>query len=200
MIPFITDSRYTRDELNALGFATLGDNVLIDRSCRFFGPNLMHLGSNVRIDANCVFGADPSGITIGSFVHISVGVIILGAGGVTVEDFAGIAANVCIHSSTDDYIGGALVGPWAPPEFRNVKNASVIIRRYAVIGTSSVILPGVVIGTGAAVGALTLVNKSLPDFIVVSGNPMQKIGMRGKQLLEYAARMEREIPTRTSVK
>jgi acetyltransferase-like isoleucine patch superfamily enzyme len=37
---------------------------------------------------------------------------------------------------------------------------------------------------GASVGALSLVNKSVPDFAVVSGNPIRRIGTRDRRLLE----------------
>lgn len=167
-----------------LGFAELGDNVLIDRSCRFYGPQNMYLGSNVRIDANCVFGNDRNGMRIGSFVHIAVGVTILGAGGLILEDFTGLAAHVCIHTSTDDYIDGAMTGPWAPAEFRHETSAPVVLRRHAVVGTGSSILPGVELGVGAAIGALTLVRKSVPCFVVMAGNPAREVAERGRAMLE----------------
>jgi galactoside O-acetyltransferase len=178
------DARYSRNELLKLGFAELGDNVLIDRSCRFYGPQNMYLGSNVRIDANCVFGNDRNGMRIGSFVHIAVGVTILGAGGLILEDFTGLAAHVCIHTSTDDYIDGAMTGPWAPAEFRHETSAPVVLRRHAVVGTGSSILPGVELGVGAAIGALTLVRKSVPCFVVMAGNPAREVAERGRAMLE----------------
>jgi galactoside O-acetyltransferase len=179
------DFRYSRDELLGLGFAKIGDNVLIDRSCRFFGPQNMYLGSNVRIDANCVFGNDPKGMRIGSFVHIAVGVTILGAGGLLMEDFTALAAHVCIHTSTDDYINGAMTGPWAPAELRHETFAPVVLRRHVVVGSGSNILPGVELGIGAAIGALTMVRKSVPSFAVMTGNPARQVAERGKAMLEY---------------
>jgi galactoside O-acetyltransferase len=48
-----------------------------------------------------------------------------------------------------------------------------------------VILPGVEIGVGAAVGALTLVKKNVQEFTIVGGNPMRVIGSRGRAMLDY---------------
>jgi dTDP-4-amino-4,6-dideoxy-D-glucose acyltransferase len=185
----IKDTRYSRDELLRLGFAQVGYNVVIDRSCRFFGAQNMFLGSNVSIDANCVFGNDPTGMRIGSFVHIAVGVTILGAGGLILEDFTGLAAHVCIHTSTDDYINGSMTGPWAPAEFRHERSAPVVLRRHVVVGSGSNILPGVELGIGASIGAMTLIRKSVPSFAVMAGNPARQVAERGRAMLEYEERI-----------
>jgi len=47
----------------------------------------------------------------------------------------------------------------------------VTIKEYAVIATSSVILPGIVIGKNALVGAHSVVTKDVDDEMLVVGNP-----------------------------
>lgn len=49
------------------------------------------------------------------------------------------------------------------------------VEDYAAIATMSVVLPGVKIGKGALVGAHTLVNRDVPQDVVVSGSPAQII-------------------------
>jgi acetyltransferase-like isoleucine patch superfamily enzyme len=175
---------YSPEELRSLGL-TFGHDVFVDRSCRFYGANEIHLGDHVRIDANCVISCGAGGVRIGSFVHISVGVAILGSGGLVMEDFTGLSAHVCVFSSTDDYIGGAMTNPTVPSALRNVKDAPVILRRHAVVGAGSVVLPGVELGVGAAIGALTVVRKSVPAFAIAAGNPMRIVGKRGRDMLEH---------------
>lgn len=51
------------------------------------------------------------------------------------------------------------------------KLKGVIVREYAQVATSSVIMPGVTIGINALVGAKTLVRKNVPEEAVVVGNP-----------------------------
>ena len=77
-----------------------------------------------------------------------------------------------------------MTNPMVPTEFRNVYTAPVTLNNHAIVGAGSVILPGVTVGVGASIGALTLVNKSVPDFTVVTGNPPRKIGMRSRDVLE----------------
>ena len=56
-----------------------------------------------------------------------------------------------------------------------------------VVGTGSVVLPGVTIGQGAAIGALSLIRKDVEAFAIMFGNPAKKIGERGRSMLEHEA-------------
>jgi len=184
---------FTRAELMAMGVAEVGSNVSVDRTCRFYGTRNISIGNNVRIDAYSVLSAGEGGIKLGSFIHLSAGVGIFGAGAVTVEDFTALSARVSVFSSNDDYNSGAMTNPLVPEEFRNAIDAPVLIRRHVVVGAGSVILPGVEIGVGAAVGALTLVKKDVPEFAIVAGNPMRQIGNRGRKLLEYEKQLRETL-------
>jgi maltose O-acetyltransferase len=46
------------------------------------------------------------------------------------------------------------------------------------LGTRSIILPGVLVGTGAVVGAGSVVTKSVEPYAIVAGNPAAVIGHR----------------------
>ena len=52
------------------------------------------------------------------------------------------------------------------------------------MGTGSVIMPGVTIGEGSAVGALSYVNKSLGSWGIFGGIPAKKLKERDKALLD----------------
>jgi acetyltransferase-like isoleucine patch superfamily enzyme len=56
--------------------------------------------------------------------------------------------------------------------------ASVIIEDNVWIGGGSIILPGVTIGSGAVIGAGSIVIKSVPPFSVAVGNPARVIKAR----------------------
>lgn len=48
---------------------------------------------------------------------------------------------------------------------------SIEIGAFTFIGASSIILPGVTLGKGCIVSAGSVVNKSFPDYSIISGNP-----------------------------
>jgi len=171
-------------ELKKIGFASIGNNVKIDRTARFFGAGRISIGSNIRIDAYSIISAGAEGIIIGNYVHIGVYVFLTGAARIELHDFSGLSGRVAIYSSNDDYHGHALTGPTVPDNFRNVTNAPVIVGRHVVVGAASVILPGVTIAEGACVGALSLVKSDVPAFSIVAGQKGQCIGQRKKDFLK----------------
>jgi dTDP-4-amino-4,6-dideoxy-D-glucose acyltransferase len=174
----------THQEVKDIGFADVGQNVLIDRTALFYGADKISIGSNVRIDAYSVISAGAEGVSIGSHVHIAVYVFITGNARIELHDFSGLSGRVSIYSSNDDYLGHALTGPTVPAEYRRVTSAPVIIGRHVVVGTGSVILPGVTISEGATVGALSLVKKGIPPFVVVVGVDGRIVAERKRDFLE----------------
>lgn len=56
------------------------------------------------------------------------------------------------------------------------KFGNIIISDNVFIGFHCVILPGVKIGKGAVIGAMSLVNKDVPDGAIVAGVPAKIIG------------------------
>jgi acetyltransferase-like isoleucine patch superfamily enzyme len=176
---------YTRDELERMHFAALGENVRVHRTVTFFGCQHLRIGNNVRIDCQAILSAGEGGLFVGNHVHLAAGVFIFGAGGqVVLEDFSGLSSRVTIYTATDDYSEGYLTNPTVPDQYRKVVSGSVILRRHVIVGASSVIMPGVELGLGASVGALSFVTKSVPDFTIVFGCPARKVGERGRKLLD----------------
>jgi len=175
-------SIYTRDELVAFGFADLGSNVNISRKASLYGVERISIGNNVRIDDFCVISAGKGGIKIGNYIHIAVYSSIIGAGNITLEDYCNISSRVAIYISNDDYSGEYMTNPMVPNEYTRVENAPVKISKHVIIGSGSVVLPGVTIGRGSAVGALSLVRNSLDSWGVFVGQPVKFIKTRKKNL------------------
>jgi dTDP-4-amino-4,6-dideoxy-D-glucose acyltransferase len=136
--------------------------------------------------------AGEGGISIGNHVHLAVYCSINGRGKVTFEDFSGLSSRVAVYSSTDDYSGAAMTNPTVPQEFTNVHSADVKIGRHVIIGAGSVVLPGVTLEEGAAIGALSLVKKNCQSFSLYMGAPAKRIMSRKKALLK----LEEEFMTR----
>ncbi len=175
-------SAYEPHELEAMGL-TIGEDVQVDRGARFFGAEHITIGSHVRIDAFCTISAREP-VVIGDHVHLAIGVSLFGAeGGIVLEDFVGLSARATLFSATDDYSSGHLTNPTVPRQYKRIQAGPILCQRHSIIGAGSVIMPGVTIGTGAAVGAVSFVNKSIPAYMVVSGNPVRKVGMRDRERL-----------------
>lgn len=183
---------YSHADLAGL-LGSVGTNVSIESSVLLIEPRNIHIGSNVRIDAGCILSAG-SGIRIGSRVHIGAATHIFAGGGeVIVEDFCGISSRVSLFTSNEDYSSGYMTNPTVPAEYRKVRNAGIVLRRNVVIGCGSVVMPGVELGFGAAVGALSFVNKAVPPLAIVSGHPARLIGHRdGERLSSLEKKLLRE--------
>jgi len=166
-------------ELEAIGFRSIGSNVLIDSSVVIHNAQHISLGSSIRIDAFAILLAGQEGLIIGNHVHIAPGSRISGTSArVSFGDFSGVSGGVAIYTATDDYRHGHLTNPTVPAEYRSLRVGSIALEKHAIVGANSVLLPGVVLGLGSSVGALTLVNSSVPAGAIVSGNPMRKLGER----------------------
>jgi dTDP-4-amino-4,6-dideoxy-D-glucose acyltransferase len=177
-----------RAAINNIGFATVGENVSISDRASFYDCARISLRSNVRIDDFCVLSAGAGGIVIGNYVHIAVYSSLIGAGKILLSDFCNISSRVSIYSSSDDFSGEWMTNPTVPTEFTGVTDADVFIGRHVIIGAGSVVLPGVIIEEGVAVGALSLVKKRCEAFGIYSGSPLKRIAERKRTLLELEER------------
>jgi galactoside O-acetyltransferase len=170
----------TTEELAGLGFAELGDHVLIHETVVLVGLERMRLGSNIRIDPFCVISAGED-LVMGSHVHIAAHVLLSGQAGITLHDFAGISHGAKLLSTSDDFKRGVLTGPTVPADLRNVQAARIVIGRHAVIGSNSVVLPGTQVQEGAMVGALSLARGTLEAWKVHAGTPARIVGVRDQE-------------------
>lgn len=173
-----------RDIVEKMGFASIGLNIQISEHAMFHGIHRISLGNNVRIDDFCVLSAGAGGIFIGNYVHIAIYSSLIGIGKILLSDFSGLSSRVSIYSSNDDYSGSTMTNPTLPKEYTGTVHADVILGKHVIVGSGSIILPGVTLEEGVAVGALSLVNKDCKAFGIYHGNPARRISERKKNLLE----------------
>lgn len=117
------------------------------------------IGNDCNICSHCFIEND---VQIGDRVTVKCGVQLWD--GITVENDVFIGPNVTFSNDklprSKQY----------PPSF-----SKTIVRQGASIGANATILPGVIIGQGAMVGAGCVVTKNVADFSVVAGNPAKAI-------------------------
>lgn len=129
-------------------------NNAVYQLVKLFSPTQYARLIGVKVGDNCLiyrsveFSSEPYLITIGNNVQVTKGVAIHTHGG-------GHAARRVIPNF--DVFG------------------KVEIKDWAYIGAHAQIMPGVTIGEGAIIAAGSIVTKSVPDRMVVGGNPARLV-------------------------
>ena len=172
-----------------MGFKHVGSNVLISRKASVYSPHLISIGNHVRVDDFCILSGT---VTIGSYIHISAYTALYGRSGITVADYATISGRVLIYSQNDDYSGDFMTNPMIPAKYTNVREGEVRIEKHAIIGSGSVVLPGLTIGEGACIGAMSLVKSDLEAWMVYAGVPVKLKGHRNRGIIELERQFRSE--------
>jgi len=181
---------YNETELKQFGFASVGKNVRIARNTTIIGLKNISIGNNVRIDDYCIITAAQGFLKLGNNVHIGGNSQLTCAGGITIKNFSGCSSGVRMFSQSDDYTGRWLAGAATFPPGTDIERYSkqhfgpITLEKFVIIGANSVVLPNVTLGEGAAVGALSLVTKSLDPWGVYFGSPAKKIKNRSQRCVE----------------
>jgi lipopolysaccharide O-acetyltransferase len=138
------------------------------------GENLT-TGINLRIDIISSGKFTPI-LTIGKNVEFNDYVHIGVAEEVTIGDNTLIASKVFISDHNHgSYNGEGQSNPAEKPISRTLKTKKVTIGKNVWIGEFVSILPGVTIGDGAIIGAMSLVSKDIPPNSIAVGSPARVI-------------------------
>lgn len=178
----------TRDEINKIGFKSVGSNVLISDKAVFYRPERISIGNNVRIDDFCVLA---NNIVLGDYIFVGLYTCILSGPDSIVElnNFSTLAYRCMIFTGSDDYSGLTMTNPTIPEKYRGVCEKSVYIGKQCIVGTGSTIMPGANLAEGVSVGAMSLVTKPTQEWKIYAGIPARIIKERRKDLLN----LEREF-------
>ena len=162
-------SFYTENELAQLGLKSYGKNVQISRYAQIYSPGKIEIGDNVRIDDFCILSGN---ITLGSHIHIAAYCALYGGEyGIEMQDYTGLSARVTIYSAIDDFSGEYLIGPIHDSKYTNVIGRKVVLNKYSQIGAISMVFPGVIIGEGAVLGAMSMAKRDLDPWTINAGIP-----------------------------
>ena len=138
------------------------DDMRIRDSLHFCGPGVMIYHPVVFYGAAALdIGANTS---VAPFVHIWCG------GRVVIGANCMIGSHVAISSLTHDYTHAKMSG--------TIVAKPVRIEDDVWIGSHAVIMPGTTIGTGAVVGAGSVVTRDVPPYAIVYGVPATIRGHR----------------------
>lgn len=141
-------------------------------------PELCYVGRHSIIDAFCYISC---ALQVGKFTHISANCTFLGGGvKVWIGDFVNIGPGCRIVSASQDYWTDRLSGPCIPDEYdQGGVQDPVHIGDFCLLGTNTVILPGVKLPKGVATGAgAVLKPRVYTPWAVYVGSPARIIGFR----------------------
>jgi acetyltransferase-like isoleucine patch superfamily enzyme len=156
-----------------------GKNVIIGKTVRIRYPELVSIGDNVIIDD---FSYISTQLVISSYVHISSGCKIIGGkdSKVSFQSFSTLSPNVVLAARSDDYISG-IATPLVHEKYKgDFSKKNIKIGKHVIIGSNSVVLPGVVANEGSSLGALSLARKNLEPWQLYAGIPCRKIKKRSR--------------------
>ncbi len=173
----------TQEQLEALNFKSLGNDVKISDKAAIYCPEKISLGDNSRIDDFCLVKGP---LTLGRYAYLTPHCLVSSSRDeIVIDDFACLAFRVSVFSSTDDYHGTSISNSQIPDEYKQVEHGGIHIGRHVIIGSHSVIMPGVNLAEGCSVGAMAFVNKSTTPWGIYAGIPAKRIKDRKKDLLKY---------------
>ena len=145
--------------------AIVDDNVKIGRGTKIW--HFSHILSNSKIGENCNIGQN---VVIGPDVDIGRGC--------KIQNNVSVYKGITLKDNV--FCGPSMV-------FTNVYNPRAGIRKMeqvrptlvktgATIGANATIVCGITLGRYCFIGAGTVVNKNIPDYALVVGNPAKQIG------------------------
>lgn len=135
---------------------------------RVNGPVEVSGGSSVRVGDNCHFN----------------GMIIQGAGGVTIGDNFHSGRGCRVFSANHDFDGGEAI-----PYGKGIVGKPVTIGDNVWLGECVLVMPGAVIGEGAVIAAGAVVTGEVEACAVAAGNPARVVKYRDR---EHYERMKAE--------
>jgi len=162
---------------NRFLFGAYGKDVYIEPGVVINRPRFVHLGDHVRIKRNTSINLHPKDkhskegvLFIGDHVIISEGCFISACNRMIIEENVGISPNVMIIDNSRK--PGDVD---RPSKEQKVEVGYVRIGADSWIAYGACVLPNVTIGKHCIIGALSVVNRDIPDYSVAMGSPARVV-------------------------
>ncbi|MGH6812745.1 MAG: acyltransferase [Methylocella sp.] len=172
----------SRDVLETLGFARLGEDVLIHGTAVIVDCHKISLGSRVRIDPYVIISTR-GGVEFGNNVHLSGHSVLAGHAAIHFDDFVNISHHVGIYTSNEDISGRTLSNPTVTG-FGAARTASISFGRHSGVGAGSLVLPGARFAEGSILGAMSRVSRPSKPWTNYAGIPARQMRERRRDALE----------------
>lgn len=155
----------------------MAPNVFIDQNVFFAHPKGVFLSEFSFIDKNVIIMSKTA--RVGRRVHIAPNVFVSGGGHFEIEDYACVATNSNIITSTETLKEGTRCsGPMVSADQRNVLRGKVVIKKDAFVGANVTILPNVTMAEGSVAGAGVTVARDTEAWGIYAAELPKKVAMR----------------------
>jgi dTDP-4-amino-4,6-dideoxy-D-glucose acyltransferase len=171
----------SRDVLESLGFASLGEDVLIHSTAVIVDCSKISIGSRVRIDPYVII-SNRGGVEFGNNIHIGGHSVLAGSAAISFDNFVNISHHVGIYTSNEDISGRTLSNPTVKG-FGAPRTASISFGRHSGVGAGSLVLPGAKFAEGSALGAMSRTSRPLKPWTIYAGVPARRTSERRRDLL-----------------
>jgi len=186
----IRNNKCSLINLNRFKFKKVGRNVYLHPISEVKYMNKVEFGNHIAIDLG--FHMSVSG-KFGDYIHIGPHVSIIGGQDafIELEDFTSIAAGVKLICLGDEHLGRGIVGAMVPKEFQDKRlGGHLFIKRFAAIGSNSVVFLGITMGEGSVLGANSMLKQDALPWTIYVGSPAKPVRNRERaNIVKFARQM-----------
>lgn len=176
------------EELKLDGLEMMGENVKkLLKKCgegirlmplaKIAKPDVVELGDNCRI-RDFVFIWGGQGVKIGKNTDVQPHVVVWGGGQLTVGDRVSIGPGSVLLTAVYTHKEGLKMVDGLGEGEAVAAYGHLIIGDDVYIGANCTLMPDVIIGEGAVIGAGSFINQNAEPWGIYVGSPAQKVGVR----------------------
>jgi acetyltransferase-like isoleucine patch superfamily enzyme len=154
-----------------------GEGVRLHPLSKIGNPGVVELLDRCRIcDFAFLWGGH--GIKIGKHTDIQPHVVVWGGGELIIGDCVSVAVGTVLLTAVYDYKGGLKMVDGLPEGQTHALYGKLVIENDVYVGANCTLMPDIVIGEGAILGAGSFINKNIEPWSINVGSPSKKIGER----------------------
>lgn len=152
-----------------------GQNVRIMPLAKIAKPEVIELDDFCRIrDFVFIYGGE--GVRIGKYTDVQPHVVVWGGGELVIEDYVSVGPGSVLLTAVYSHKEGLRMVDGVPNHKALYGKLTICSDVY--IGANSTLMPNIIIGDGAIIGAHSFVNKDVEPWAIMVGSPAKKIGER----------------------
>ncbi len=157
-----------------------GEGVKIYPLAKLAFPHVIELGNYCKI-RDFVFIFAGKGVVIGEYSDMQPHSVIWGGGITIVGNRVSVGPGTVLLSAVYSHAKGLKMVDGLPDGSANALYGKLVIEDDVYIGANCSLMPNIIIGEGAIVGAGSFVNKNVEPWTIVAGSPAKKIAIRQKE-------------------